>query len=268
METRWVWHSASRPAWGLSILLLLLPLGGSRPIRAQTVEEPESRASSARAEKLPDTRGLAKVLHQHVKSAGVDYAALKADAASVRRLQAFLQASADMPETASLAHWLNVYNARVLQLVVEHYPLDSVRAVPGFFDRRTLVVAKTPRTLDALENEVIRARFEDARVHVALHCAAVSCPPLSPTPFTPETLDATLDRLARATVASPRHVRLAHGVLHHSKIFEWFEADFVRDAGSVLAWIKRYSKDPAIRALPKDTPGVAVPYDWALADAP
>lgn len=205
------------------------------------------------------------VLRAHARGGGVDYGALKSDAEAMRRLEAFVAAVADMPASAPLADWLNAYNALVVKAVVDAYPIDSVKDVPGFFDRRRHRVAGASRTLDDVENRVIRPRFRDARVHFALNCAARSCPALRPRAFRAGNVDRALDDLARRAVARPRHVRRADdGGFAVSEIFFWFRRDFVRDAGSVTAWIARHGVDDIGRVDDDDL--ARIPYDWRLND--
>lgn len=213
-----------------------------------------------------DPAPLDAVLRKHVRNGRVDYRALKADADARAKLDAFLDAAAKMPESAPLASWLNVYNALVIQLVLERYPIGSVMDVPGFFEKLKRTVAGKPRSLDEIEHGVIRKRFADARVHMALNCGAVACPPLLARAFRDADLDQNLDALARAAVADPLHVKRQGGKLRVSALFFWFAEDFERDAGSVLGWIKRYGP-PALAGLPDDTELVQREYDWKLADA-
>jgi hypothetical protein len=182
-------------------------------------------------------------------------------------LDRFLASVAEMPEDEPLASWLNAYNAIVVKSVIERHPLASVREVPGFFDRARHRVAGRMRTLDDLEHRVIRVRFPDARVHVALNCAARSCPPLHGRAFRAASLSSTLDRLARAMVANERHVRVRDGALEVSRLFEWFGDDFRRDGGgSVLGWIRRYAADGALAGLPEGATIRFIAYDWRLND--
>lgn len=231
------------------------------PGRRHAASSPAARVAGL------DPAPLARVLKAHVRDGRVDYRALSADTAARRDLAAFLEAAASMDASAPLSAWLNVYNALVIQLVLERYPIASVMKVPGFFKELKRTVAGKPRTLDAIEHDIIRKRFRDARVHFALNCGAASCPPLSPDVFREASLDAQLDALARAAVADPRHVELKGGKLYLSALFFWFEEDFARDAGSVVGWIERYAPEGPLEHLPEDIPRVQKDYDWQLADA-
>lgn len=220
-----------------------------------------AQAPSARAQ---STSAYGRVLAAHARAGGMDYASLAGDARARADLDAYVASLASMPDSAGLADWLNAYNAIVVHRIVHAWPIASVRDVPGFFDRTRVRVAGVERTLDDLENGVIRPRFHDARVHVALNCGAVSCPPLEPRPFEARTLEATLDRLARAAVQNDAMVRVRDGSLELSEIFFWFEADFRRDAGSVLQWLRRYDATGRLRNLAASATPRRIPYRWAI----
>ena len=224
-------------------------------------------AAPGRARGL-DVEPWDRVLREHARRGGLDYGALSEDREAMADLDRFLAAVAEMPDDAPLASWLNAYNAIVVKSVVERYPMRSVRDVPGFFDRARHRVAGRMRTLDDLEHRVIRVRFPDARVHAALNCAARSCPPLHGRAFREASLDRTLDRLARAMVASERHVRVRDGALEVSQLFEWFGDDFRRDGGgSIAGFIRRFAAaDHPARALSADAPVRHIEYDWRLND--
>jgi hypothetical protein len=217
----------------LSVLVLV---GGSMAHREAPAVQPAASAPAA-SDSSPDAAVFDRVLAAHVRRGRVDYAGLKADRHARAQLDAFLAAVASMPESAPLSDWLNAYNALVIQLVLERYPLDSVSSVAGFFKTLERPVAGKERSLDAIEHGIIRPRFKDSRVHFALNCAAISCPPLRARAFRTASLDSDLDELAQRGVADPRHVSVVDGKLLQSAIFFWFEEDFERDAGSVVAWI-------------------------------
>ncbi len=221
-------------------------------------------ASSAHA---LDSAPWDRVLQRHAKRGGFDYAGLKADAASMAELDAFLQSVGSMPESEPLSSWINAYNALVVKAIVSRYPLRSVRDVPGFFDRIRYRVAGRERTLDAIENQVVRPRFHDARVHMVLNCGARSCPPIFNHAFREASLAQTLDQRARAVVGSDNHVRFRSGRLELSALFTWFRADFVRDGGSVLGWIRRYDHTRRLAQVPDGAPQTERNYDWRLNDA-
>jgi hypothetical protein len=226
-------------------------------------------AASAAPAHAIDTDAWDRVLQRHANRGGMDYAALKADAQSMTDLNAAYTSVGSMPESAPLADWLNAYNIVVVKAIVDRYPIRSVRDVGGFFDRVQHRVGGRQRTLDAVENQVIRVRFPVARVHAALNCGAASCPALHGRAFRAASLNATLDRLARAFVASNNHVRVNNGRIEASMLFQWFAADFQRDGGgSVIGWMRRYDQRGRLAGLPDNVTITHRNYSWALNHRP
>lgn len=99
-----------------------------------------------------------------------------------------------------------------------------------------------------------RPRFHDARIHMALNCGAVFCPGLPEVAFEQGTLDGQLTVLAREVINDGHHVVWKNGQLEVSALFDWFEDDFVGEAGSVVGWIKRYAESDDLKTLPEDAP--------------
>jgi hypothetical protein len=208
-----------------------------------------------------------KALRTHVKLGRVSYTALKRDR---RGVDAMAAAVAKLPETASLDAFINAYNVIVLKAVLDRYPIKSVQDVPGFFDKLRFEVAGRALTLNELENSVIRQRFKDARVHFALNCASTGCPPLLARAFRAADLDATLDELTRTFVGQRKNVEpdANYGRILLNELFKWYEADFVRDAGSLRDFLAKYSSDrmkPDM--LQKAWKLEFGKYDWSLNEA-
>jgi len=205
-----------------------------------------------------------RVLRAHARGGGVDYASLASDPVARADLDRFLADVAGMPEDAPLASWIDAYNAIVVREIVRRWPIESVRSVSGFFDRARHRVAGAERTLDDLEHRVIRARFRDARIHAALVCGARSCPALQPRAFSASRdLDAELDRVTREWLESERHLRVERGAVRGSAILTWYRADFERDGGTVIRWLRRHAPG-RLSGIPDDTPVAELPYDWAV----
>jgi hypothetical protein len=136
----------------------------------------------------------------------------------------------------ALAYFLNAYNAQVFQGVLERGPeLESVWSglISGysFFVGMSIVIGGETTNLKTLEDDTIRKRFGDARVHAALNCASIACPRLPRLAFESDRLDEQLDAAMREFVADPRHCRVDSGLrtVTLSKIFDWYRADFLAD---------------------------------------
>lgn len=225
-----------------------------------------------------------EVLGEHVRGDRFDYAALQRDRAG---LDAYLE-SIHAVTPAELrtwtvdqrhAFWINVYNAHVVDLVTRNYPLDGIKDLGGLFSpvwkkRFIPMSAHHPGgkdqqlSLDDVEHGILRPRFKDARVHAAVNCASIGCPPLRNEAFVAERLDEQLDAQVRAWLADPARNRFdgVEQTIRVSEIFKWFEEDFERDAGTVENWIKRYAPEPEAEWMrgAKKIKRKYVDYDWSL----
>jgi hypothetical protein len=223
----------------------------------------------------PHPDGVNRVRYAAWKASADDLAALGhwiADAAARRPTV--------MERAETFAYWANLYNALTLKVVLERYPVRSIRdirstGVPfdpkGWFGpwRTRLVTVEGRRlSLDDIEHEIMRPTFRDPRVHYAVNCASIGCPNLWPRTWRAATLERDLDRAAAAFVNHPRGVTvLADGRLRLSSIYTWFREDFGGDEAGVLAHLRRH----ATSALAARLQGAVITeeaYDWALNDAP
>ncbi len=187
--------------------------------------------------------GWSSVLEKYVDERGrVDYLGLNRDRTGLDRyVEAIGRVS---PENSPglfptredrLAYYINAYNALVFHGVLARGPEeDSVWSglVSGlkFFGMRKFTVGGRVMTLKTLEDDLIREQFQDPRIHAALNCASIGCPRLPRHAFEPATLDADLDAAMAEFVAGERNVTVdeATRIVTLSKIFDWFESDFVR----------------------------------------
>jgi len=194
--------------------------------------QPEARASGHAA--------FDALLAAHVDASGmVDYDAFAASP----EFDAYLTELADadltgMSEPDRLALWINAYNAYTIELIIRHEERESIRNInkslgfirgKGPWNERLAEVAGEVWTLDEIEHEIIRVRFDEPRIHFAVVCAAIGCPPLRAEAYTGERLDDQLDDQARRfLVESPdkNRVDTAEGELHLSPIFDWYREDF------------------------------------------
>ena len=171
-----------------------------------------------------------------------------------------------------LACFINAYNLLVIQGVVEAWPVESVRDIKDFFKRRHHQLNGEPASLNVIENELIRP-LGDARIHAALVCGAVSCPPLLRGLFRAETLDAQLDRVASAWVNDRAKNDVRHGALWISRIFKWYREDFEKAPykGVVDFLASHAEEDSPLAAKIAGTRSLRVRYlhyDWSLNTAP
>ncbi|MEP7027398.1 MAG: DUF547 domain-containing protein [Candidatus Eisenbacteria bacterium] len=215
---------------------------------------------------------LDSVLDDHVRHGRVDYGALARDRGPLERyLSAAAHARPDRWSRAEqIAFWIDVYNARVLDGVLRRPGIASVldtvrgpgRTARGFFET-PFVAAGRKLSLNAIEHDILRARFHEPRIHFVLTCASVSCPPLFDRAATAASLDSLLDQATARFLADPAHNRIdpARG-LELSAIFDWYGDDFRAADGTVQRFVERHWPKPA--SFAPNLPVRFLPYDWKL----
>lgn len=223
-----------------------------------------------------------RLLHAHVVQGLVDYDAFAASP-EFRRYLAGLAAfdPSALPRAEQLAFWIDAYNAYTIQLVVAHRERASIRNINktlgilklyGPWKEKLAVVGGHAYGLDEIEQDIIRPRFQEPRIHFALVCAAMGCPPLRSEAYVGDRLDAQLDDQARTFLLhSPakNRVDVATRTVYLSPIFVEFR-DYIRDFGGSRAAVGRYLARYFPAGPERDLLGsgrfrvVTTPYDWTL----
>ncbi len=172
-----------------------------------------------------------------------------------------------------LAYWINFYNALTVKVVLDNYPVKSIREIDSFlrlggpWDEKRVAVEGQALSLDDVEHRIIRPIWRDPRVHYALNCAAKGCPNLPAVAFTARNTDALLDAGARAYINDSRGARLNGRDLYVSSLYKWYREDFGGNEAGVLAHLMQYAA-PALRARLAEVKRIAGDgYDWDLNDA-
>ena len=217
-----------------------------------------------------DHSTLTVVLKEHVMNGAVDYAAIKKD----KRFDEYITALSGIDpytihdDNERLAFWINAYNAFTIKLVNEHYPVKSIRDITrgetGPWDIVWIELGKKRYSLNQIEHDVIRKEFDEPRIHMALVCAAVSCPPLRSEAYTGKTLDRQLQDNAAEFLRDTTKNRYDErsNTLHLSELFNWYRKDFVVKYGSAERFALQVMGRPDVK------PAVVkyLPYDWGLND--
>jgi hypothetical protein len=201
------------------------------------------------------------------KVGAADRAAL---AAYVDRLSGLPISTHNRPQQR--AYWINLYNALTVRVILDHYPVDSIRDIDiagglftdGPWQKKLLRIEGQSVSLDDIEHRILRPIWRDARLHYALNCAAVGCPNLQTRAFTVANSEILLDAAARAYVNHPRGVRAEPEWLIVSSIYVWFEEDFGGSDDGVLEHLKRYAEPELARRLGEFHEINNHLYDWAL----
>jgi hypothetical protein len=255
---------------------ILLALGGLAAMPRIARADPDAALDALLGRHVvPHPDGVTRVRYADWKVSPAEMAALDrwiAEAAARR--------PSTMAREEAYAYWANLYNALTLKVVLDRYPVRSIRdirstGVPldpkGWFGpwRTRLITVEGRRlSLDDIEHETMRPTFRDPRVHYAVNCASIGCPNIWPRAWRAATLSRDLDTAAAAFVNHPRGVSvLADGRLRVSSIYTWFREDFGGDEAGVIEHLRRHAA-PALAARLRQTAIAEDAYDWALNDAP
>ncbi len=202
-----------------------------------------------------------KQLKIYVSESGqVNYKAWKKDQ---KNLNAYITTLSNYPprEGASknykLAYWINAYNSLTIKLILENYPLKSIKEIKSPWNSKCFRTRETEYSLGDIEHQILR-KMDDPRIHFAINCASVSCPKLLNTAFQEKQLETQLIQATRSFLLDSTKNILSKNKLNLSKIFFWFEKDF-GSKEERLGFIEKYSNlefnNPKINYLD---------YDWML----
>ena len=217
----------------------------------------------------PDSAAFDAVLAERARNGGFDYRG--ATGQDKKRLGAYLSNLGDadpavMSPDERKAFLINAYNAMAIAVVLERYPVASIRDIDGAFKSIKKRIGREMLTLDDIENRLRDMR--DARIHFAIVCASKSCPPLAPKAYRAEGLSAALDAQGRTFVndRTKNVLDRAANRLALSKIFDWNRREFERDGGTVAKYVSRYTTDPETSAWLASAARAPefLEYDWAL----
>ena len=261
-------RSPSRPLVIFSAFLLLA-----------SVAQSESRDAASSVVWLDAYADLLKRHTQAVDSevgTRVNYAAIAEDEAWVDLMDqmATLGPKADWDRNEKLAFWINVYNLLAINLVVTHYPVESIKDIGSFFRpvwyRTAGVVGGRAYSLDQIEHKILRP-MGDPRIHGAIVCASISCPSLRREPYRADMLSDQLDASLRDWLARPDKglaVDRVHSTVRLSRVFDWFKSDFDAEGG-VLQFVSQYAPSHEQSWIVENRERVDIrylKYDWNLND--
>lgn len=259
----------------LALLGLLVPQA-ARADMAETFAGHDKASRTQIDHTAFDALLQARVVPAEAGLTRVDYAAFTAqDRASLKAYIAGLAAvdPTSLNRDEQFAYWVNLYNALTLDVVLEHYPVSSIRDIdisPGLADgpwgKKMVQVAGVELSLDDIEHGILRPLWRDPRIHYVVNCASVGCPNLRRRAFTGQALDRMLDEAARDYVNSPRGVSVNAGVVTASSIYAWYRRDFGEGWGELLVHVRRYASPGLLGELEGAGHVSQFTYDWTLND--
>ena len=207
------------------------------------------------------------LLQKNVDKTGrVDYQSLKNNETLLDNYLAYIQnnePTKDWSLNKKKAFWINTYNAYTIKIILNNYPLKSIRDIK--IDGKTawkipfVKVGQKRYTLDQIEHEILRKKFNDPRIHVGINCASVSCPRLWNFAFTEDNIASSLDNLMKEFINNTTRNKISKNNLEISEIFNWFSKDFMKN-GTIINYLNTYA---AIKISEKASIKYLT-YDWSL----
>ena len=223
----------------------------------------------------PDGTGLNRIDYAAFKNN--DHKALKAYVKALEATQV-----SKLNKNEQFAFWANLYNAKTIDVVLDHYPVPSIRKITikssllGFLKKsvgaggpwktKIMNVGGEKLSLDDIEHGIMRPIFKDPRVHYAVNCASIGCPNLRTAAFTGANLETELNAGARDYINNARGVSVTGGKVTASSIYKWFQTDFGGSQAGVLKHVSQYAEPKLKAKLSQVTAINGFDYDWALND--
>ena len=212
-----------------------------------------------------------ELVSRHVKSNGrVDYKGFIRDSVKLNSYLDLLSGNHPNSEhwsrEESMAYWINAYNAFTVKLIVDNYPVESIkdvkRGIPmvnSVWDIKFIEIEGQEYDLNNIEHSILRKEYDEPRIHFAVNCASVSCPDLLNEAYTPDKLESQLNMQARRFLSDESKNRISENQVEISKIFQWFKGDFTKE-GSLIEFLDKYT-DTDIDEKAKVG---HLSYDWNL----
>jgi len=214
-----------------------------------------------------------KLLKKHVNEKGlVNYKGWKADQ---KEFNDYLARLSKTPPTAKwskaeqMAYWINAYNAYTIRLILDHYPVQSIKDIGSKIQipfvttpwaAKFFSIGGTPMSLDNIEHGTLRKKYDDPRIHFALVCASVSCARLRSEAYTASQLDRQLDDQGRDFLNSPAKNKPGKEAAQFSKYFDWYKGDWTNNGQTVVSWVNKYSPTK----IDNTTKISYLDYNWQL----
>ena len=222
---------------------------------------------------LVDHSAFDKLLKKHVSAQGlVDYKGFKADELAFNQYLAMLSKNPPAASTSKaeqMAYWINAYNAYTIRLILDHYPVQSIKDIGTKIQipfvttpwaAKFFSIGGEKMSLDNIEHGILRKKFDDPRIHFALVCASISCPRLRNEAYTAAQLEKQLDDQGRDFLNNPAKNKPGKSAAQLSKYFDWYKGDWQKNGQSVAKWVNRY----ATTKMDENAKITYLDYNWNL----
>lgn len=202
------------------------------------------------------------LLRKHVSANGnVNYKGFLKDKTALESYLDLLEANVptkSWSRNATLAYWINVYNAYTVKLIVDNYPVHSIKEISNPWGKKFFTLAGKKYSLEQVEHEILR-KMGEPRIHFAINCASFSCPNLLNEAYTEAALSRQLAQVAKSFINDKTKNTITSSKIEISEIFNWFGGDF-KTKGSLIDFLNQYSS-VKINSNAKTT---FKDYNWSL----
>jgi hypothetical protein len=200
----------------------------------------------------------------NVKNGGVAYEAIKSDPSKLNSLLKIAKETVVNEKNNSeyKAFWINAYNLSVIKGIVEHYPTKSPLNINVFFEGITYQLAGKIVTLNEIENKLLRAKFNDARLHFVLVCGAISCPPIIDEAYKPNSIEEQLEKQTKLALNGTYFIKVdtKKKTVSGSEILKWYKEDFTQNGTSEIDFINKYRE----QKIPSNFKLKYYTYNWNI----
>lgn len=271
----------------LSFTLFLASCSQSESLLSEIESKNTQASATINPTQVVNYNSYADLLSKYVNEEGlVNYLELQSNRQS---LDKFNHSVASVPpaaflswsENEQIAFLINAYNSYTLAAIIEREPLKkSIRDLPQVWTKEQYRVVGQNKSLDDIEHGTLRKDYDEPRLHAALVCAAISCPPLLNEPYRGENLDTQLDERVNAWLSNPQsglNIDRENKIVSISAIFNWYGKDWIPSYGTnegftgnekqkaVLNFISNYLSPEDAQYLREGNYRVKyLDYDWSL----
>ena len=236
----------------------------SEPMDNPTMEENEVIKPKMVSNANLDHSAWNKLLKKHVQENGdVDYKGFKADKTALEDYVNYL--SKQVPQQSwtvqeQLAYFINVYNANTIKLIIDNYPLKSIKDISSPWLKNRIKIGDEEFSLADIENGILR-KMNEPRIHFAINCASASCPKLLNEAYTAKNVMDLMEKATLEFINNTDKNEIASSNIKISEIFKWYKNDFTEN-GTLIDYINQFSKTK----INANTEINYKDYDWSLND--
>ena len=177
----------------------------------------------------------------------------------------------DRAKPVQFAYWINMYNALTIKVILDNYPVKSIREIDtsgifanGPWGSELVTIEEETLTLDDIEHAILRPIWKDPRIHYAVNCASIGCPNLGKDAFTAANTEKLLEQGAQAYINHPRGFQIEDDELIVSSIYKWFAYDFGNSEQGVIEHLSKYASAEKLIKLKSIKKISDTHYDWQL----